>query len=670
MVRNGAWTWTELKFAILGQACAKRNPSRWSKSMNLKDLMKDIQKCIRQSPRRVTIVFDGNTEEIYNNQAEAVQQLRDLIGQVDVVKPRPGRLSWVKPELEAEAVRSSSVLYDRTKSPTFHVSDLHTLTVRNDKVNSEMQFGLRLCLLDVPAVFVAFRGTVNCSDWVSNLKFSLGKPKDGEPYKAFKPFSNIHMGFWNDLVQNMDTIGDHLYKFAEKHQLLKKEWTLVLTGHSRGGALAQLLFMFLESSRERQSWPLKLAWLQNEIVNMYCMSFASPSVVCWTGATPEHVERFHWNIVNYVFRQDPFPRFYGWAALVKMLQDGQRLLASAARVAAGLVGAFAAQSILLFLTKFLPLLDCLVQGLSAIEGAQDLSQKLLQGLERLEEWLKPIQDRVQDFHHVGQVLYVQERDETASPNDWLCRFRIGDMNMSHHSIKNYVQSIEKQGTEFRIEHAQHLYRHVSLPMDDSLPMDELLRDVRQGNVVTATASVATDTAEERTQVAEGAALLAGFTLEAGSTSIDEIETTLKHQRSSTKMRQELQHQFLDAAKYGNFAQMFHMLEVTDKDLQKEVAKRPLGEIRGTQILPTRRWSAAMQMIYQNASLTDFQKLLRFYPDTESILQIAKDLPEVQEMMDCSDGDDRAKKRRLGPGDRATIVNVLKLLTDIKKQKND
>ncbi|CAK9033530.1 unnamed protein product [Durusdinium trenchii] len=44
--------------------------------------------------------------------------------------------------------------------------------------------------------------------------------------------------------------------------------------------------------------------------------------------------------------------------------------------------------------------------------------------------------------------------------------------------------------------------------------------------------------------------------------------------------------------------------------------------------------------------------------------------KVQEMMDCSDGDDRAKKRRLGPGDRATIVNVLKLLTDIKKQKND
>ena len=594
--------------------------------MNLKSLIEDIQKHQSQGDRQITIIFDGNTQEDYTNQREAVQKLRDLIEEVHV-EPRPERLSWVKPELEAEAVKSSSIMYTSDKKTlAFELQDLHTVEVRGDTVNSNMHYGLRLCVLDKPTVFVAFCGTVHFSDWISNLKFSVDVPK-GELYKAFKKdFSGIHMGFWNGLGQNMDMLGDHLSKFADTHQLQGKEWKLVLTGHSRGGALAQLLFMFLESSRERQPWPLKLAWLQNETVSMYCMSFASPSVVCWKGATPEIVKKFHWNTVNYVFRQDPFPRFYGWAVLVKMLQDGQRLLASAARVAGGVVGAFAVQSVVLCLTKFFPLMDCLATGLAVglapIQGAKDLSKTLLQTLVKVEEWLKPIQDRVQDFRHVAQILYVQERDERASPNDWLCRFRIGDITMSHHSVENYEKSIAKQGVEFRIGHAEDKSRDAVLPgqgPDGSLFMDELLRDVRQGNVEAAAASVTTATVEERTQVAEGAALLAGFTLEAGSTSIDDIQATLKDQRSSIKMRQELQHQFLDAAKYGNFENMFHMLRnmERDPDLQKEVAKRPLGEIYGTEIRPTRRWSAAMQMIYMNASLTDFQELLTFYPDTDS-----------------------------------------------------
>lgn len=122
------------------------------------------------------------------------------------------------------------------------------------------------------------------------------------------------------------------------------------------------------------------------------------------------------------------------------------------------------------------------------------------------------------------------------------------------------------------------------------------------------------------EVAAGAALMAGLTIDESTADsletlrLEDLEATVQEQsrkpEQQANVKKRLQHQFLDAAKYGDFQKMFEMLEVTDPDLQKEVAERPFGEIRGDEIKEVRRWSAAMQMIYMNASLEAFKKSLR------------------------------------------------------------
>ena len=152
-----------------------------------------------------------------------------MLGLEQAIVPRPEMLSWIT-SLEVEAAKSSSVIYQERKNPTFDINHVHMLAVKHKRIDSGMLYGLRFCDLEVPTVFFAFRGTSQLMDWISNFKFDPGKPFEPEYNPAFEDIGDIHTGFWNELGQNLDTIGDHLGKLVDKHQLRAKEWALVLTG--------------------------------------------------------------------------------------------------------------------------------------------------------------------------------------------------------------------------------------------------------------------------------------------------------------------------------------------------------------------------------------------------------------------------------------------------------
>lgn len=91
--------------------------------------------------------------------------------------------------------------------------------------------------------------------------------------------------------------------------------------------MAQLLYIYLESGRVGKSLPEEMGWLYDEDLTMHCVAFAAPSVV--SCKMMDSIKDLRGNMVNFVFKNDPVPRCYGWKALVQILEEAAGLFSSA-----------------------------------------------------------------------------------------------------------------------------------------------------------------------------------------------------------------------------------------------------------------------------------------------------------------------------------------------------
>ena len=155
-------------------------------------------------------------------------------------------------------------------------------------------------------------------------------------------------------------------------------------------------------------------------------------------------------MVNYVFRNDPVPRFYGWKGLITALQDGLRYLDNVARVLSGRVGAAIVKALVAALSFWSPL----VAELIVSAGNLMTARTILDTKTKLQEWLDPLLAQMDSFQHFAPILFVRKVSDSSSAREWLRRFRACDAVISDHNISNYVRGIEKQGEEFTIEYAE------------------------------------------------------------------------------------------------------------------------------------------------------------------------------------------------------------------------
>ena len=129
-------------------------------------------------------------------------------------------------------------------------------------------------------VFIVLRGTpLSANEWFSNLNVSDSTRKD----------TQIHEGFYNTCTN----IHKAMIYFMLKKKLSPDECYFLITGHSRGGALANLLSAILD----------KEGIITGE--QLFTYTFASPNV---TQEDLKETQRFNfiWNIVN---AEDIVPSF-------------------------------------------------------------------------------------------------------------------------------------------------------------------------------------------------------------------------------------------------------------------------------------------------------------------------------------------------------------------------
>jgi len=156
---------------------------------------------------------------------------------------------------------------------------------------------------DFDIVIIAIRGTFGRDEWISNFNLAneWGKSDDLDPEKM----PMLHEGF----SKATDSVMDALSDYVEKFEIDVSRARFLITGHSRGGSVANLLGKRLDDLSEKPD-SSSLADIKRENVYVYC--FAPPNVTIRPN-DELHLKKYN-NIFSIINPEDLVPRmpFTAW----------------------------------------------------------------------------------------------------------------------------------------------------------------------------------------------------------------------------------------------------------------------------------------------------------------------------------------------------------------------
>ena len=247
-----------------------------------------------------------------------------------------------------------------------------------------------------PTRFIAMRGTHSEEEWTGNFH-CLEVPSEtigiDPPIKGVfhQDFANVSWTIWENL----------------QNHIKDSPYPVIITGHSRGGALAQMLHVIAKRN------------LPNN--NIYAVTFAAPPSM----ALDPGQEYLTKDIYGFVYRNDPIPRFF-IDQVVDVFCKGKPVLCS---LASGVAGALAKRCEELGLdvcddqykttiTTFIGAIFAnLVKGLKrtyAIHGIKNRANLLGTLFKQYRE--DPTRFRIR--RHVGQMYSLDSWVKESKSSDW------------------------------------------------------------------------------------------------------------------------------------------------------------------------------------------------------------------------------------------------------------
>jgi len=167
-------------------------------------------------------------------------------------------------------------------------------------------------------LILGWQGSSSTADWFSNFSFS---PILSNRWSNVSKEIRVHGGFAAIIENELALLETTIVKMMEEHKITE----VIMTGHSLGGALAQVAQLFVQAAlhNESSTWSqYKKNFAPGFAVRN--IAFSAPSSICSIASSPVSPETTNFlkevatNSCNTIFYMDIVPRLLGQLSFVKL----------------------------------------------------------------------------------------------------------------------------------------------------------------------------------------------------------------------------------------------------------------------------------------------------------------------------------------------------------------
>lgn len=152
---------------------------------------------------------------------------------------------------------------------------------------------------ELNTIVFAIRGSQNFMDWAVNYNSAPNSPKDF----LDDPSNLCHAGFLYVARRMVKPVADRLRILLQENPA-RSNCSLLITGHSAGGAVAALLYAHMMSENVKSD----LNYLTGFFKRVHCITFGAPPVSLRPLKKPEHKRHRKSLFYSFINEGDPIPR--------------------------------------------------------------------------------------------------------------------------------------------------------------------------------------------------------------------------------------------------------------------------------------------------------------------------------------------------------------------------